>query len=73
MTFRLEGKVKYRCRYCPYETRLKPDVEKHYNCKHHPNPTIYPCTYCTYGSTRKENLKRHVEQQHVRVGGYLGR
>jgi hypothetical protein len=61
----LEGRLKYKCIACDYLTHLKPDMEKHYNSKHEPNPVVHQCPDCPYLSTRLDTLRVHVARRHA--------
>jgi uncharacterized Zn-finger protein len=53
----------FRCKYCPYASYIKKDLERHQNIHTGNRPHI--CEICHRGFTQSGNLKSHVQAKHT--------
>jgi KRAB domain-containing zinc finger protein len=57
------------CDICGFETKMKTDLNRHKQRKHHKK--TLKCKFCDYCCRSKERLERHIDSKHQDVGGAL--
>ncbi|CAH1250783.1 REST [Branchiostoma lanceolatum] len=54
--------VVHRCMFCPFETRLKTNLQCH--LRDHAEINVYRCAMCSFSAAAKQTLDDHVATQH---------
>ena len=54
----------FKCKYCPFETDHKSQLNLHISGKHSKEHTIVNCPLCHYKSTSEPEVTTHVQNQH---------